>query len=101
MNPIIADNSSYPWNELATKGVQQAVVEFCIRGGRKNIYTLGMKKYDPGAQREIWDSYIRLLEEYPGTANTSVLFQSYSQQAVKKVNPASTAYAHRDVNTTL
>ncbi|MCJ1250122.1 hypothetical protein MMC30_007348 [Trapelia coarctata] len=57
---------------------------FCIKGGRKPSYSAGFKHMVPATWRNIWDRYVKFLEN-PGTGNSVVLLEAYSSYKMREV----------------
>jgi FAD/FMN-containing dehydrogenase len=70
--------------------------ELCA-GGRTHIMsTAGIQTYNVTAQRKIYDLYARNVALHPELGGTWVLHEGYSVAAVRRPDPASMAYPHRD-----
>ncbi|KIA75778.1 hypothetical protein HK57_00392 [Aspergillus ustus] len=59
--------------------------------------TANLQTYNVTAQREVYELLRESTKLYPDlTANARVFYEGYSSAATQKIDPASSAYAHRD-----
>lgn len=87
-----------PWNKLsdtAALGLGNAV---CGRGNRKNMFGAGLKKFNPVAMRDIFNTFAEMLRNYPDAGASAITIESFSVQGVQAFSDASSAYPHRDIN---
>ncbi|CAG8977805.1 hypothetical protein HYALB_00010890 [Hymenoscyphus albidus] len=68
---------------------------FCIKGGRKPAFGVGLGQTDPATGRSVWNSHKKFLQN-PEAANSVVLVEAYSMGAARSFSLSSSAYAHRD-----
>ena len=62
----------------------------------KKRFPVGLKVYNVKTNRQIYDLFADIIVTHPGLATSYVQFEAFPMQAVKAVNPDSTAYPHRD-----
>lgn len=70
--------------------------ELCAPGRTHVMATAGIQAYNVTVQREIYDLFVRNVALHPELGATWVLHEGYSVEAVRKVDPAASAYAQRD-----
>ena len=62
------------------------------------MYPVGLQNYNVTTNRAIYSLFSTMVNEQPSLNSSIVQFESYPVQGMKAVDPASTAYAHRDDN---
>ncbi|KAK6508890.1 hypothetical protein TWF481_003657 [Arthrobotrys musiformis] len=93
---FVADTTGpIAWDELNASGDF-----FCAKGSRKPAYSVGLKKLDPKAFKNIWDAYAQFLNKngVDKVGRSAVLVECYSYITARAIERTSTAYPHRDVN---
>lgn len=70
--------------------------ELCASNRTHIVATASLQVYNVTAQRQIYDLFSKKIAEAPELADTRVLHEGYSVQAVRNVNLGSSAYALRD-----
>lgn len=98
LNPVVATNVTVPYTGVAHasgSGVEDPV---CAKGLSWKLFPVGLQVYNITTNRAIYNIYSKMVRENPEFNNSVVQFEGYSMQAVKAVDPASTAYAHRADN---
>ncbi|KAK6362674.1 hypothetical protein TWF730_000129 [Orbilia blumenaviensis] len=93
---FIADTTGpVAWNELNASGDF-----FCEKGGRKPAYSVGLKRMNPTAFKNIWDAYVKFLNKngVDKVGRSAMLVECYSYVTARSIERATTAYPHRDVN---
>ena len=61
-------------------------------------YPIGFKSYNVTAVRQVYNEIDETFSKVPEVAGSFFLLEGYSTQAVKAVDPESTAFPHRDDN---
>ncbi|KAF3940869.1 hypothetical protein ABW19_dt0208566 [Dactylella cylindrospora] len=95
VGPVVNMTGPVAWNVLNSSGDF-----FGTKGSRKPGYSAGMVKLDPTAYRNVWDSWTTFIQKH-GTdkvGRSAILTECYCYETVRKVDPASTAFPHRDIN---
>lgn len=83
-----------PYPELV---VPQDSASSSITSGSYAISTVSLQTYNITAQRQIYDIFNRKAALYPELGVTARLYhEGYATAGVQAINPASTAYPHRD-----
>jgi len=101
-----------PFNAIGAIGEQQGDVPYpelpniqgtgdaspaCMTGRLFNIITVGLQEYNITTERKIYNLYNENMAKYPGfKQGTRLFYEGYSNKAVQEVEPASTAFPHRD-----
>lgn len=65
-------------------------------GSTWRLFPVGLKSHNVTANRAVYNLYKQLINEHPEFSRSVVQFESYALEGMKAVDPASTAYAHRD-----
>ncbi|KAL8839882.1 MAG: hypothetical protein Q9170_001562 [Blastenia crenularia] len=68
----------------------------CALGTTWRLFPVGLKTYNITANREMYYLYKQLVNEHPEFSGSVVQFENYALEGLKAIDPASTAYAHRD-----
>ncbi|KAI1813755.1 FAD binding domain-containing protein [Poronia punctata] len=94
LKPVYEATEVIPYNTWNSAGDA-----FCIDGGRKPSYTVGLKKLDPATWRKAWNEYYNFYTTYPEANQTLVLSECYSntKDAKSVKNDGTASYPHRDV----
>ncbi|KZF24489.1 FAD-binding domain-containing protein [Xylona heveae TC161] len=64
-------------------------------GGQRNFYAANAATYDISAMASLWNDWEKMSIKYNGTAKFLLMFQTFAQQAVKSVDPDSSAFPWR------
>ncbi|KAL7627699.1 hypothetical protein AAE478_001893 [Parahypoxylon ruwenzoriense] len=72
---------------------------FCMAGGRKPSYTVGLKTMDPTAWRNVWNEYTSFIQQHPEASNSTVLTECYTTaETAKSVHSdLASSYPFRDI----
>ncbi|KAL9596385.1 MAG: hypothetical protein Q9219_005820 [cf. Caloplaca sp. 3 TL-2023] len=68
----------------------------CKHGNTWRLFPVGLKTYNTTANRAVYNLYKQLVSEHPEFNGSVVQFENYALEGMQAVDPASTAYAHRD-----
>ncbi|KAI4864936.1 FAD-binding domain-containing protein [Hypoxylon rubiginosum] len=91
---ISEEMGDVPYPELV---VPQDSASSSITSGSYAISTVSLQTYNITAQRQIYDIFNRKAALYPELGVTARLYhEGYATAGVQAINPASTAYPHRD-----
>ncbi|KAI4180354.1 MAG: hypothetical protein L6R41_007284 [Letrouitia leprolyta] len=98
LGPIAASNASFPYKEVSHRSFQASVGDpTCAAGiSTKTRFPVGLKTYDVSTNRKIYNLFEDMITTIPALNTSFVQFEAFPMQGVKVVDPASTAYAHRD-----
>lgn len=70
----------------------------CSYGMTSLRYPIGLKSYNVTAVRQVYNEIDETFRKVPEIAGSFFLLEGYSSQAVKAVDPKTTAFPHRDDN---
>ncbi|KAI5785828.1 hypothetical protein EDC01DRAFT_750252 [Geopyxis carbonaria] len=93
-----SDEGVAKWKDLSEVSFTGLNSTLCAHGYRRNQYPVGVKTVDATSAIAAFELFAEVGEKYPDTKGSTLVFESYSLQAVRKVKSADTAYPHRDVN---
>ncbi|KAI1124475.1 hypothetical protein F5Y10DRAFT_249357 [Nemania abortiva] len=68
----------------------------CAYGLTSLRYPIGLKEYNVASVRKVYDHIDETFRKVPEVAGSFFLIEGYSTQGVQAVDPASTAFPHRD-----
>lgn len=83
-------------HDLAVATFQDQNGAGCAYGLTSLRYPVGLKSYNVAAVRKVYDHIEETFRTVPELAGSFFLLEGYSTQGVKAVDPASTAFPHRD-----
>lgn len=99
LNPISIQNftTSYPDLFYASgSGLYQPVCD--EPGPPSYLFGVGLEIYNVSVISQLWTLYSEKLKQNSAFKLSMVLLEAYSLEAVKAVDPVSTAFPHRDDN---
>ena len=70
----------------------------CASGLSTATFPVGLKQFNVESNRKVYNLFLELIAEEPVFAGSIIQFEGYSLHGMKAVDPASSAYAHRDDN---
>ncbi|KAL8693101.1 MAG: hypothetical protein Q9224_003818 [Gallowayella concinna] len=99
LNPVSIQNftTSYPDVFYA---VGTGLNDFVCKEptGSAYLYPMGLQRYNVPVMGKLFQLYADKIKKNPAFKDSNVMLEGYSLEAVKAVDPASTAFAHRDDN---
>ncbi|KAL9025196.1 MAG: hypothetical protein Q9180_007712, partial [Flavoplaca navasiana] len=97
LNPISISNATFPYKDVSHRSFQASIGDpTCAAGiSTKTRFPVGVKSYNVSTNRKIYDLFEDMITAHPALTTSFVQFEAFPMQAVKAVDPASTAYAHR------
>ena len=98
LKPLLATNITVPYKDLARAIGASEGGPVCMSGGTKRQYPVGLEVFNVGTTRKVFNLFADLLTEAPQFKNTIVQLEGYSVLGAKAIDPASSAYAHREDN---
>ena len=98
LGPMALTNVTTPYTNLAHASESGVTDPVCQPGGSKKLFPVGLLKYNITTNRALYNLFSKMLTDHPDFNNSVVQFEGYSMQGVQAVDPASTAYAHREDN---
>lgn len=98
LGPIYISNASFPYKHVSHRSFQASVGDpTCATGiSTKTRFPVGLKTYNASTNRKIYSLFEDMVTTAPALNTSFVQFEAFPMQAVKAVDPTSTAYAHRD-----
>ena len=99
LGPLSIQNFSGSYPDLfnfAGSGLYQPVCD--EPGAPSYLFGLGLQTYNVSVISQLFTLYADKVVKNPAFALSEVLLEAYSLEAVKAVDPASTAFPHRDDN---
>ncbi|CAG8958962.1 hypothetical protein HYFRA_00012959 [Hymenoscyphus fraxineus] len=85
-------------HDLAVLTFQDRNGPGCAYGLTSRRYPIGLQSYNVTAVREVYNEIDSTFNKVPEVAGSFFLLEGYSTQAVKAIDPDSTAFPHRDDN---
>jgi len=98
LGPVAAVNDTISFPDLADAVGTGSKSPVCHKGGSGTQFPVGLKTYNTTANRAVHNLYKKMIAEQPAFNGSIVQFESYPVQKMKSVDPASTAYPHREDN---
>ncbi|KAL8882006.1 MAG: hypothetical protein Q9198_000914 [Flavoplaca austrocitrina] len=97
LNPISVSNATFPYKDVSHRSFQASIGDpTCAAGiSTKTRFPVGLQTYNVSTNRKIYNLFEDMITAHPALATSFVQFEAFPMQAVKAVDPASTAYAHR------
>ena len=99
LGPIAIQNFSGSYPDLIYASASGLYQPVCDEPGPPSyLRGIGLKSYNVTAVAQLWKLYRDKVTTNPTFQYSFVLLEAYSLEAVKAVDPASTAFPHRDDN---
>ncbi|KAL9012927.1 MAG: hypothetical protein Q9173_002348 [Seirophora scorigena] len=98
LNPVFHNDSSVPYPKLASATGLGDEDFSCAHGYNRLQYPVGLLTYNVSNTRAVYNMYKSQTTAVPALNLSTVVFEGYSLEGVKAVDPASTAYPHREDN---
>ncbi|KAL8856133.1 MAG: hypothetical protein Q9178_007258 [Gyalolechia marmorata] len=98
LKPIIISNATTAYKNLAQETGTGIDGPICAPGMAKAIFPVGLKQFNIDANRQIYQLFSDMVIQTPALNGTIVQFEGYALQGMKAIDPASSAYAHREDN---
>ena len=100
LNPTtFKKNASIHYSQTFAAAGQDIGQPLCYEGFESIILVpLGLQVYNTTANRAVYNLFKDFINENPAFNGSFVQFESYAVEGMKSVDPASTAYPHRDDN---
>lgn len=98
LGPVAAVNDTVSFPDLADAVGTGSKSPVCQDGGRGTQFPVGLKTYNTTANRAVHSLFKKMIVEQPAFSRSIIQFENYPVQEMNSVDPASTAYPHRDDN---
>ncbi|KAL8934515.1 MAG: hypothetical protein Q9216_005873 [Gyalolechia sp. 2 TL-2023] len=97
LGPIFTSNATFPYKDVSHRSFQASVGDpTCAAGiSTKTRFPVGLTSYNVSTNRMVYDLFEDMITTAPALATSFIQFEAFPMQAVKAVDAASTAYAHR------
>ncbi|KAL4930344.1 FAD-binding oxidoreductase [Aspergillus undulatus] len=99
VGPTSTNITEIPWNHLAAVAAFGSDAAICAPGKTVSIYGVNLRQRDPEAWTSAFVSMAELYENYPAARGSVVVFEIWSNQAVRAIPDEDTAYPWRDADT--
>ncbi|CAJ2512976.1 Uu.00g010950.m01.CDS01 [Anthostomella pinea] len=96
LGPLQVQTGDATMHDLAVATFQDQDGPGCAKGLTSLRYPIGLKSYDTAAVRKVYDEIDETFRNVPEIAGSFFLLEGYSTLAVQAVDPASTAFPHRE-----
>lgn len=101
LGPIVAFNATAVYKNLAHEASRTGFGNpLCVGGTAKALFPVGLKGYKVAANRKMYQLFTKMVTDTPALDGSFVQFEAYALPGMKAVDPASSAYAHREDNIT-
>jgi hypothetical protein len=90
-------NSSLSYHDIfvLNRNTEEST-EICEKGWYRHLFPTGLKRYDPTAQRKVYDIFNNLTGTFPDLVPASLyIIEGYPTQGVRAIPDYSTAFPHR------
>lgn len=98
LKPIVVSNATTAYKTLAHATGTGLGDPVCAPGKAQTAFPVGLKEYNIAANRKIYQLFSDIVNQTPALNSSFVQFEGYALQGMKAIDPASSAYAHRDDN---
>ncbi|KAF2141761.1 uncharacterized protein K452DRAFT_298427 [Aplosporella prunicola CBS 121167] len=99
LGPAFVADNSVPYPQIPNETGNGATSPDCQKGLTRMHFATGLEAYNGTATRQVFALFKAESKRSPAIQeNSVVVFEGYSVQGVKAVDPDSTAYAHRGDN---
>lgn len=98
LGPVAAVNDTVSFPDLADAVGTGSKSQVCQDGGSGTEFPVGLKTYNTTANRAVHNLYKKMIAEQPAFSGSTVQFENYPVQKMQSIDPASTAYPHREDN---
>ncbi|KAI2602122.1 FAD binding domain-containing protein [Hypoxylon sp. NC1633] len=96
LDPLYTNQSSMPYPDVLDATGTGMNSPMCQEGHTNMQFPFGLLKHNITATRQIYDYYANITKTQPLFKQAIVVFEAYSLPGVQAVDPASTAFPHRD-----
>jgi FAD/FMN-containing dehydrogenase len=77
--------------------INDGVDDFCIKGGRKPSWHVGLKVLDYSTWQLVWNDWVQFVQK-TNLTGTRVLVETYSNYVAREIGSDDTSYPHRAIN---
>lgn len=98
LNPLYSHSQYYSYPDVLDATGTGMNSPMCQDGHTNMQFPFGLLEHNITATRPIYDYYSNVTTSQPLYNQSLVVFEAYSLEGVKAVDPASTAFPHREDN---
>lgn len=98
IGPVSVQNDSIPYPEVAEATGTGSGDPLCQFGNSHVQFPVGLLTYNVTTNRQIYDFFKDVTVETPAFNGSYIVFEGYSLEGMKAVDPDSTAFPHRADN---
>lgn len=98
LDPVSIVNDSIPFPGIADATGTGSKNALCQFGSSHIQYPVGLLTYNITTNRQVYELYKKTTSETPALNGSIVVFEGYSLEGMKAVDPDSTAFPHRSDN---
>ena len=98
LSPVCIEEGEVPYSQISEASGTDVDDAVCVRGMEYFMHGADLVTYNVTASRAIFELFKNKTVAYPELRQSLVMFESYSQQGVKAVDPDSTAFPNRESN---
>jgi hypothetical protein len=98
LSPLSVSNATTLYKDLAHDLGTGVGDPLCMGGTTKALFPVGLKVFNIETNRKIYELFSDMVTEAPQLNGSVVQFEGYALQGMKAIDPASSAYAHRNDN---
>lgn len=96
LGPREKNITELPWNRLTAEGSFGLDAKICTPGGQHELFAANLRYRNATAWVSMFNAMSDLFASTPGARQGTVLFEAWSNQAMKAVPDEETAYPWRD-----
>ena len=98
IGPVSVQNDSIPYPEIAEATGTGSSNPLCQFGNSRVQSPMGLLTYNITTNRQVYDFFKNVTIETPAFNGSSIVFEGYSLEGMKVVEPDATAFPHRADN---
>lgn len=98
LHPVSSVEGEVPYVQIAKATGTDVDDAACDRGKEYFLHAADLVTYNVSTNRAIFELFKNMTMTYPEYQESAVMFESYSQQGLKAVDPNSTAFPNRGSN---
>ena len=95
LQPVAATDVTVSYPGVAHAAASGNTDPVCQPGTSDYLVPVGLQTYNIKTNRAVYELFKEMVNKYPAMNASAVQFENYPQEAVRAVDPDSTAYAHR------
>jgi hypothetical protein len=96
LKPPVANIQVVPWNKLIATGGGGFDNLLCQRNQSRNSYSANLRNFSASTYQTTFEKMAKYFETYPSARGTSLVLETFPNQAMAAVPDDTTAYPWRD-----